>query len=135
MALFRGFAIPFAPKNGVFPGMLEDDALIDQNLITLFNIAFNERVRHPERGNDFHALVFETFDEGFIELVKHAVQSLVAQYESRVILKEIVVYQAGDGTDPSEVRQSDDPRVRVNVTYVSLLSKQERTIALPLPGL
>lgn len=134
MAIYKGIALPFAPKNGQFPGTKTDDELIEQNLTMLFHIAFGERVRHPERGHTFHDFVFENFDEGFVELVKHEVSSWIRQNDRRVVPTSIHVYQVGGDTDPDEPVVSDSPKVRVDISYVSVLTRQERILSLSLGG-
>ena len=120
MAAYRGIKFPFSKSEGAFPAGSQDEDLIKESLIQLLTTAKGERVMRPDVGSKLLSFIFENVGSAMDQLVGLEIRSVIAKYETRVIVTSIDLTRT-------------DTTTSVDVNYILASTGATGTLSVPLP--
>jgi phage baseplate assembly protein W len=118
--VYQGLKFPFQKGDTSFPAAATDDELIQDSLIQLVLTRNGERIMRPDVGTNALTFVFENNDEVLSNLLRSEIQGVVAKYEPRVQIIDMVVEQR-------------DTTVILTITYVILTTGRVASATIPVP--
>lgn len=119
--VYRGFKFPFQRDDSAFPAAATDEQLIQDSLLQLVLTMQGERVMRPDVGSSALSMVFENNDVVLANLLRAEIQGVIAKYEPRVRIVDLLTEQKG-------------PEVTVTIVYVVLATKRISTLTVALPS-
>lgn len=122
MPTYRGLSFPFRRGPQGFPQPSTDQDTLWESIVQLILVGRNERVMRPDAGSQALAFVFETNTELLGELLAADLSQVLARYEPRVLVTQIVTTRL-------------ENEVTLDITYIQRNTGQVQTRQLALPTL
>lgn len=119
--VYNGIKFPFQKGGTSFPRGATDDELIQDSLIQLVLVAVGERVMRPEFGTNALAFIFENNDDVLGNLLRAEIQGVVARYEPRIRITDIVTTQ-------------QDSEIIITISYIVLATRRTGMAVVPVPA-
>lgn len=118
--IYSGIKFPFQKGPGALPAPSTDDELIRESLLQLVLTMNGERIMRPGVGTNALSFIFENNGVVLSNLLRSEIQGVVAKYEPRVQVTDVV----------TEQREST---VIVTIVYLILASRTLSTTAITIP--
>lgn len=119
--VYNGIKFPFQKGGTSFPAAATDDELIKDSLLQLILTVTGERIMRPDFGTNVTALIFENNTDVLGNLLRAEVQGVVARYEPRVQVIDIVVSQR-------------NAELIMTIAYVVLATRRAGTATVAIPS-
>lgn len=117
-----GVAFPFQKNATGLPAQAQDDDVLEQQIQQVLLVGVGERIYRPNVGSNVISYVFANNDSNLRQLLEIDIRSALTSQVKTIQVRDVSVSQ-----DPF-----NDTAIIVSVTYVSLLSKAQRTTSISL---
>ena len=120
--VYNGIKFPFQKGGTSFPAAATDADLIRDSLMQLVLTMNGERIMRPEFGTNATAFVFENNDTVLSNLLRSEIQGVVAKFEPRIQLTNIMVERRGT-------------EIVLTISYIVLATRKTgaAAVAIPIP--
>jgi len=118
--IYQGIKFPFQRGSTSFPASATDDELIQDSLIQLILTRNGERIMRPDCGTNALSFVFENNEAILGNLLRSEIQGVVARYEPRIQITDIVVEQR-------------DSEVILTIVYIILATRRVASALVAVP--
>jgi len=118
--IFRGIKYPFQKGTTSFPAISEGDDVIKDSLLQLVLTMNGQRIMRPTVGTNALSFVFENNDAVLGNLLRAEIQGVVAKYEPRVQVLDVIVEQKGS-------------EIIITVGYIVLATRRQGSVGISVP--
>lgn len=118
--IYNGIKFPFQKGPSALPAPSTDDDLIRESLLQLVLTMNGERIMRPDVGTNALTFIFENNGVVLGNLLRSEIQGVVAKYEPRVQVTDVVV-------------DTRDSEVIVTIVYLILSSRTISSTAITIP--
>jgi len=95
-----GISFPFRKENGEFPARVRDADCVQNDLLTLFNTVFRNRVMRPLLGHSANNLVFDSIDGTLVARLQRIIRQTIVNNENRIKIISITMSRSGTKITP-----------------------------------